>query len=61
MFRKRRKLEEQMKGIKQERDTQARKKQHTGLIQLVFGLYIHVLKRRPNNKLNGMVLEGLAK
>lgn len=61
MFRKRRKLEEQMKGIKQERDTQARKKQHTGLIQMVFGLYIHVLKRRPNNKLNGMVLEGLAK
>ncbi|KAK8391922.1 hypothetical protein O3P69_017501 [Scylla paramamosain] len=61
LFRKKRKLEEQMKGIKEEKMSEARKKQHTGLIQLVFGLYIHVLKRRPNNKLNAVVLEGLAK
>ncbi|KAG0725335.1 Nucleolar complex protein 3 [Chionoecetes opilio] len=61
LFRKKRKLEEQMKGMKEEKAGQARRKQHSGLIQLVFGLYIHVLKRRPNNKLNGVVLEGLAR
>ncbi|XP_045592901.1 nucleolar complex protein 3 homolog [Procambarus clarkii] len=60
-FRKKRKLEEQMKIIHKERATTVRKTHHTSVIQLVFGLFIHVLKRRPNNKLMGVVLEGLAK
>lgn len=61
IFRKKRKLEEKMKGIHKEKETKIRKTHHTSVIQLVFGLFIHVLKRRTNNKLMGVILEGLAK
>ncbi|XP_068235413.1 nucleolar complex protein 3 homolog isoform X2 [Palaemon carinicauda] len=60
-FRKFRKLEEQRKEHKMKRDEEVRSAQHTQIVEIVFGLYFHILKRRPNNKLNGIVLEGLAK
>ncbi|KAG7162951.1 Nucleolar complex protein 3-like [Homarus americanus] len=60
-YRKKRKLEEQVKEIKKEKSKKVRNTYHTSIIQLVFGLFIHVLKRRPNQKLMGIVLEGLAK
>lgn len=60
-FRKFRKLEEQRKEQKIKRDEEVRSAQHTQIVEIVFGLYFHILKRRPNNKLNGIVLEGLAK
>lgn len=60
-FRKFRKLEEQRKEHQLQKDEEVRTAQHTQIIEILFGLYFHVLKRRPNNRLNGVVLEGLAK
>ena len=60
-FRKFRKLEEKRKEERIKKDEEVRSSQHTQVIEILFGLYFHILKRRPNNKLNGIVLEGLAK
>ncbi|XP_071522675.1 nucleolar complex protein 3 homolog [Panulirus ornatus] len=61
IIRKKRKLEEQKKDILKGKVTKQRNAQHSKIIQLIFGLYIHVLKRQPNKRLIGVVLEGLAK
>lgn len=59
--RKKRKLQEAMKEIHTTRKKRQMNEQHAEIIKMVFALYVHVLKRRPNKKLNSTVLEGLAK
>lgn len=61
IIRRKRKLEERKKDMVKEEATKQRNAQHSKIIQLIFGLYIHVLKRQPNKRLIGVVLEGLAK
>ncbi|KAK7051424.1 Nucleolar complex protein 3 [Halocaridina rubra] len=60
-FRKFRKLEEQKKEQIHKQAEEVRSAQHAEIIEVLFGLYFNVLKRKPNKKLNGIVLEGLAK
>ncbi|KAK3890181.1 hypothetical protein Pcinc_005859 [Petrolisthes cinctipes] len=61
VFRKKRRLEEAMRGLTNSRNQRKMNEDHADIIILVFALYVHVLKRRPNKKLNSTVLEGLAK
>ena len=59
--RKMAKLTAEINMVMADKDKANKNKQESVVIQVVFGLYIHVLKRRPNRKLIGVVLEGLAK
>ncbi|XP_027237419.2 nucleolar complex protein 3 homolog [Penaeus vannamei] len=58
---KQRILEEKMREFKDIRSNRKRQEAHSKILQIVFGIYIHVLKRKPNKVLNEVVLEGLAK
>ncbi|CAL4084675.1 unnamed protein product, partial [Meganyctiphanes norvegica] len=57
---KKRKLQHQMKEVQDEQKKSKVNTNHTQIIHIVFGLYIHVLKRKPNPKLIDGVMEGLA-
>lgn len=50
-----------MREFKDIRSNRKRQEAHSKILQIVFGIYIHVLKRKPNKVLNEVVLEGLAK
>ncbi|XP_076044988.1 nucleolar complex protein 3 [Oratosquilla oratoria] len=56
-----RKLEVEMEEAEAKTNVKKRSKFHSQIIHLLFGLYIHILKRKPNRKLMTPVLEGLAK
>ena len=54
-------MDHKLKGLRQEELKTRVDSLHTQILEIVFGLYVHVVKNDINRKLLGVVLEGLAR